>query len=652
MTWVLLLSLLLLHAVVGLRPLHSASLRRGLARLPAVSITQSSGDARAECPVLLYLPGLDANGSYSLNAFVNLTQYDVWRLAATPDDRTPFLDLSQTVCRFLEQEQFLGRNVTLVGESCGALFAAHVALRGCKQGKAVSRLVLVNPATSYDSTSWEVTGRIVAASGPAFPIVGLATLMATAIDPGQFFRVGNDIMSRVKDVESLQRELNGLLAAGNAVTQTLPPETLRFRLEEWLERGSRLVLPRLRDLTVPTLVLVGTSDRLLPSQAEGRRLGKLLPNVQVKEVEGAGHALLDGVAVDLAKELRLAKVFRPKYTGKRSPDTSSRDTTWAEFPVPSEEDMDEMDKTAGFGNLQKLFSPVFLSTEEDGRVVQGLGGVPTGLSGRPVLLVGNHQLFGADLGLLMSKFVREKKALPRGLGHPVIFQGGSPGLGMGAGAGAGGGGRANDPDKANRDSPFLQMGAVEVSPMALFDLLSRNETVLLFPGGVSEAFHHRDQSNEVLWPERTDFVRMAALHKAIIVPFGAIGMADSALMLLDGPEIAQLPLGLGQRAIEASRQAPQARAGGDESMIAPLVIPGPQGPQRTYFLFQKPLDTAELLPDSADKKAAKTLYQQARQQVIDAVSYLLEYRKEDPYASPIPRLVWERLNEGKQAPSR
>jgi hypothetical protein len=41
------------------------------------------------------------------------------------------------------------------------------------------------------------------------------------------------------------------------------------------------------------------------------------------------------------------------------------------------------------------------------------------------------------------------------------------------------------------------MGAVEVSPMALFDLLSRNETVLLFPGGVSEAFHHRDQSNEV-----------------------------------------------------------------------------------------------------------------------------------------------------------
>ena len=293
----LLLSLVLLHAVVGFRAKFSS---RGLFQLPAVSITRF-GDSREGSPVLLYLPGLDAVGSYSQNAFVNLGEYDVFRASATPDDRTPFLELSQTVCTFLEQEQFANRNVTLVGESCGALFAAHVALRGLKQGKAVSRLVLVNPATSYDSTSWEVTGRIVAASGPAFPLVGLATLMATAIDPGQFFRVGNDIMSRVKDAESLQRELNGLLAAGNAVTQTLPPETLRFRLEEWLERGSRLVSPRLPDLAVPTLVLVGTSDRLLPSQAEGRRLGKLLPSVQVKEVEGAGHALLDGVAVDLGK---------------------------------------------------------------------------------------------------------------------------------------------------------------------------------------------------------------------------------------------------------------------------------------------------------------------------------------------------------------
>ena len=63
-------------------------------------------------------------------------------------------------------------------------------------------------------------------------------------------------------------------------------------------------------------------------------------------------------------------------------------------------------------------SPKFFSTVE-GKVVEGLSGVPSPQEGRPVLLVGNHQLFGADLSILVDEFLRDRDLLIRGLAHPV-----------------------------------------------------------------------------------------------------------------------------------------------------------------------------------------------------------------------------------------
>ena len=68
--------------------------------------------------------------------------------------------------------------------------------------------------------------------------------------------------------------------------------------------------------------------------------------------------------------------------------------------------------------LRRLVSPKFFSTLE-GEVVEGLSGVPSPQEGRPVLLVGNHQLFGADLSILVDEFLRDRDLLIRGLAHPV-----------------------------------------------------------------------------------------------------------------------------------------------------------------------------------------------------------------------------------------
>lgn len=60
--------------------------------------------------------------------------------------------------------------------------------------------------------------------------------------------------------------------------------------------------------------------------------------------------------------------------------------------------------TEGFvSTITKLTSPVYYSTTEEGRVIRGLGGIPTT---RPLLLVGNHQLFAAGECLRFAVFVR------------------------------------------------------------------------------------------------------------------------------------------------------------------------------------------------------------------------------------------------------
>lgn len=51
-------------------------------------------------------------------------------------------------------------------------------------------------------------------------------------------------------------------------------------------------------------------------------------------------------------------------------------------------------------------SPVFLSVNADGKLEEGLGGVPDHKEGRSILFVGNHQLLGVDMPILVSQIYR------------------------------------------------------------------------------------------------------------------------------------------------------------------------------------------------------------------------------------------------------
>lgn len=149
-----------------------------------------------------------------------------------------------------------------------------------------------------------------------------------------------------------------------------------------------------------------------------------------------------------------------------------------ELPTPIELEKD----TEGLvSTIRRLSSPVFYSTGSSGAVMAGLGGIP---EGRPLLFVGNHQLFAADMYPMVQEFVKQKGMLLRGLAHPIIFAGGN--VLSDNSRDPLNGSRPNTEQASSFSSLLTTYGAVSVNARNMHKLLSLGEAVLLYPGGARE----------------------------------------------------------------------------------------------------------------------------------------------------------------------
>lgn len=255
---------------------------------------------------------------------------------------------------------------------------------------------------------------------------------------------------------------------------------------------------------------------------------------------------------------------------------------------------------------------------------------------------------GLDLNLLMAKLI-ENDILVRGLAHPIVFQsfpgatnrveelgGRTPGLKRKP-SGSG-------PDTSN----FQTFGAVMVTPRNFYRVLQSGQNALLFPGGVREVFHGRDEAYQLFWPEKVDFVRTAARFNATIIPISAVGMADSLNTILEPSEIVDLPL-IGERAKAFAANVTAARfdtANEDEVFLPPIVAPGL--PSRNYFIFGKPFSTKDL--DPSDKALCQEAYLSLQAEMKRGFDDILSARKKDAFKEAPVRLAYERLT-GTKAPT-
>jgi len=157
---------------------------------------------------------------------------------------------------------------------------------------------------------------------------------------------------------------------------------------------------------------------------------------------------------------------------------------------------------------QRLYHrPVFLGSEHIPRA-------------RPVLYVGNHTLFGVlDPPLLMAHIYEETGHLPRSLADHFHYR--VPGW---------------------RD--FLtRWGAVRGTRENCRAVMRAGDSVLVFPGGGREVAKRRGEAYQLLWKQRTGFVRMAVEHGYPIVPFASVGAEECYSIHLDANDLEELGVG-------------------------------------------------------------------------------------------------------------
>jgi pimeloyl-ACP methyl ester carboxylesterase/1-acyl-sn-glycerol-3-phosphate acyltransferase len=621
-------------------------------------------------PIALYLPGLDGFGISGVAQFNDLSkQFELWRMSVTVDDKTPFHELTQKPINFIDDivRNNPERPVYIIGESFGGLLTTAVGLqlrnRQEKKGivNPVKGLVMVNPATSFDETNWDIFAPLLSALGraterpgntpfglpSAYSVVGGLVLSALVPSQKQFGRIVETFrsMDSLRDPSRVGETMQGYLDMFRITSEFLPPSLLEHRIKNWLLVGTAVVDSRLNQLDIPSLIVVGTDDQLISSKNEADRLTKLLPHVEKLSVRDSGHFVLDD-NVNLTEAILYSKLDPLRFN-----ETKKAYDPIVDWKVPS---MDVMQQTltTSVKRLEDVFSPVWMSTDSKGKRARGLVNLPK--QDGPILFVSNHQLLGVDLSFLVARLYKNGIVV-RGLGHPVLFQTGfmsDP--------------RANSGSSLRRNSElgrvpglsptpgtpspenYETFGAVMVTPRNFYRLMQTGQNALLFPGGVREVFHGKNESYQLFWPEKTDFVRTAARFNATIVPISAVGMADSFNILVESSEIENIPI-LGQRAKEFASNITAARfdvENEDESFLAPLVAPGL--PSRNYFIFGKPLYTSEL--DPRDKDACKQAYKAIQEEMNRGFEDILEAREKDPFKDAGPRFTYERL-AGRQAPT-
>ncbi|GMH67866.1 hypothetical protein TrST_g13528 [Triparma strigata] len=544
---------------------------------------------------LLYLPGLDGTGLSASDQFSDLSSsYSFHRFIIPNSDRSSFISLRRQVLNFLSSHP----DSILVGESFGGLLASAVAI---SPDAKLGGLVLVNPATSIGRTSWDVSVPLLTSllgdkKDVIYPATAAAILGLTVPSNYQISKITKSAFSqfllspKIPAVEDLQ-------ALRDGINTLLPSETVAFRVSELLVDGSEIMTARRlsRLSTLPTLVMTGGEDKLLPSKIEGIRLNEIIgENCTLKNFPKGSHFLLDG-QVNLTAQIRLS--FNKKYNPVK------------DFELPTEEAQRRYIEE-NIAPIRKKQSPKFYSTNGNNNVIGNLNYLPTPASGRPILFVGNHQFLGLDVKLVVSEILEKRNYLVRGLGHPVIFGGG------------------NSTASNNFNNDFIEYGTVKVSPANYYNLMKTKQAMLLYPGGVSEVFHGRDEAYQLKWSEKNDFVRTAAKFNATIVTLASAGSFESYNVVKDAKELLDLPL-VGERLANFSASVKGPRAGVNETFVAPLAFPK-KSQARHYFLFGKPLETENL--DYKDLEDCSKMYADVKEQLETDLKRLVDAREEDMYS--------------------
>ena len=304
--------------------LASATAPRWFAPLVEFGPLEERMPPPASLPLLLVLPGLDGSGITAMSQYPELSlDYEVRAMATPPNDRSSYDELV-TMVSTEARAAAASREVFVMGESMGVAMALDAARA---QPDEIAGLLLVSPATSWESETWlgRARSRLIELPDPLLALV-IALTSYQLLDLEQIATTARRIVTgerapllatptRVQYAWRVVRSMPARLSA--------PAPTIRHRLAEWVP-SVVAAGRRLAEVSTPMLVVAGTADARVPAEVEAERYAAEAPLCEVVRVVGAGHAGATDDRIDLRLELEQWRERRRLgLTGLRSP--SSRE---------------------------------------------------------------------------------------------------------------------------------------------------------------------------------------------------------------------------------------------------------------------------------------------------------------------------------------
>jgi pimeloyl-ACP methyl ester carboxylesterase len=230
-----------------------------------------------QLPLLVLFPGMDGTGKLFNKQIAGLIdRFDIRCLSIAPNDLTGWRGLVDRAVPLILSELAKGQELYLCGESFGACFAMQVSEQ---LGTKINKLVLINPASSFARQPLLSAGSALSSLLPD----ALYSLSAMILVN---FLINGD---RVAPAER-QSLIDAILS--------VHPQTAAWRLNLLRQFPVDSIIPKLID--IPTLLIAGGLDRLLPSSLEVNILSQLLSNSKTLLLPTSGHACLLERDVQLA----------------------------------------------------------------------------------------------------------------------------------------------------------------------------------------------------------------------------------------------------------------------------------------------------------------------------------------------------------------
>ncbi|WP_205873097.1 lysophospholipid acyltransferase family protein [Mycobacterium camsae] len=235
--------------------------------------------------------------------------------------------------------------------------------------------------------------------------------------------------------------------------------------------------------------------------------------------------------------------------------------------------------------------------------VYGIENVPT----EHALLVGNHNTLGVVDAPLLAAELWERGRMVRSLGDHAHFK--IPGWG----------------------ELLTRMGVVDGTRENASELMRRGDLVMVFPGGGREVAKRKNEQYKLVWKNRLGFARLAIQFGYPIIPFASVGAEHGIDIVLDNDSPLLAPTKFLAEKLLGTPDGPMLVRGVGLS-------PVPR-PERQYYWFGDPIDTAHLHGQEANDNAARKVRERTAAAVEHGIELMLAEREADPNRSLVGRLL-------------